>query len=154
MSLSPTIERFLDNKHIPYKRVFHPYAETAMGCAIAAKVPPKRVAKGVVLRDDEGFVMAVVPADRQVDLRAVNHFTNRLLTTAEQKDVSILFRDCARGAVPSLGQTYNLPVIWDDHLGQEPECYLEAGDHRELVKMNRDSFLDSMQNQPHGRISF
>ncbi len=153
MAIAPTLQHYLDQQHIPYKLVFHPYAETAMGCAIAAKIPPRRVAKSVVLQDDEGFVMAIVPSDKQVDLQAVNHHTNRLLSTAKQRDVNLLFRDCTRGAVPGLGQPYNMELIWDDRLADEPECYLECGDHEELLYLNKDAFMRTMQDMPHGMIS-
>ena len=124
----------------------------AMGCAIAAQIPPARVAKSVVLRDDEGFVMAMIPANRQVDIAAINRKTNRLLSPARQRDVNLLFRDCSRGAVPGLGQSYNIPTIWDDSLADQPECFLEAGDHTEFVQLNKDAFSRSVSNLPHARI--
>ena len=96
--------------------------------------------------------MAMVPANRQVDIEAINRKTNRLLSPAGQRDVNLLFRDCSQGAVPGLGQPYNIPTIWDDSLAEQPECFLEAGDHKELVQLNKEAFNRSVSNLPHARI--
>ncbi|WP_432695316.1 aminoacyl-tRNA deacylase [Marinobacterium sp. YM272] len=152
MSISATVQSYLDHQQVPYHLRHHPYTETAMRSAFAARVPAHRVAKGVVLKDEEGFVMAMVPSDRQVDLDVVNESLNRLLEPATQRDVRILFRDCEAGAVPSLGQAYNMKMIWDDSLAQENLCYLESGDHTELLELDHKSFIRLMEHQPHGLI--
>ncbi len=152
MSMSPRIREYLDARQIPYQVIHHTYAETARECADAAHIPLSRLAKAVVLKDDEGFLMAVVPSDKNVDLNAINMRTNRLLTTATQQDVNLLFRDCTRGAVPAIGQAYNMRVVWDDHILDEPDCYLEAGDHEELIYMSRQDFRTLMQDRDHGNI--
>jgi len=153
MSLAPTVQRFLDSQHVPYRMLHHTYAETMMSSAMAAQLPAHKVAKGVVLKDEEGFVMAMVPSDRMADLDAINRRLNRLLEPAAQQDINILFRDCNQGAVPSLGQAYNMPVIWDDALTLEEDCYFECGDHMDLLRLDRASFEHLMHAHPHGAIS-
>lgn len=153
MSMTPTVERFLQTRSIPYKRVQHTYAETAMGCAIAASIPAGKVAKAVMMNDDQGFMMAIIPADRNVDLDAVSRATNRVLSISKQRDVTLFFKDSIKGAVPGVGPSYNLKTIWDDRLGQVDECYMEAGDHTELINFDHDAFLKAMENMPHGTIS-
>ncbi|WP_428033090.1 aminoacyl-tRNA deacylase [Amphritea sp.] len=153
MSVSPTVQKFLNQGEIPYRLLRHPYTETSLRSAIAAHVPARRMAKGVVLRDDEGFLMAVVPSDRRVDLHAINRQMGRVLSPAAQRDVKILFRDCNSGAVPALGQAYNMQVIWDDHLADEPDCYMEAGDHQDLICFSQSTFKQVMSEKPHGMIS-
>jgi len=153
MSLAPRVENFLRENRINWQNVEHPYAETAMGCAIAAQIPPRRVAKGVLMSDDEGFYMAIIPADKQVDLKAVNNTTNRLLDIAHEKDAHLMFDDCRTGAIPSLGQAYRLPVVWDDTLASEPDCYMECGDHEHLLRVDRSDFMKMMGNARHGNIA-
>lgn len=153
MSVSPTLQTFLNQGDIPYRLIRHPYTETSLSCALAAHVPARQMAKGVVLSDDEGFMMAVVPSDRRVDLDAINQTMGRIFSPAAQRDVKILFRDCNKGAVPALGQAYNVPVIWDDHLANEPDCYMEAGDHQDLLCFSQTTFKRVMSEKPHGMIS-
>jgi Ala-tRNA(Pro) deacylase len=153
MSVSPTLQTYLNRGDIPYRLIRHPYAETSLSSAIAAHVPARRMAKGVVLKDDEGFMMAVVPSDRRVDLNAVNRRMGRIFSPAAQRDVKILFSDCNKGAVPALGQAYNMRVIWDEHLAEEPDCYIEAGDHQDLLCLSQSTFKRVMTDLPHGLIS-
>ncbi|MBQ0756738.1 MAG: YbaK/EbsC family protein [Amphritea sp.] len=153
MSVSPTLQNYLNRGDIPYRLIRHPYRETSLSTAISAHVPARRMAKGVVLRDDEGFMMAVVPSDRRVDLQAINRQMGRVFSPAAQRDVKILFRDCNKGAVPALGQAYNMQVIWDDHLAEEPDCYMEAGDHEDLLCFSQSTFKQVMSDKPHGMIS-
>ena len=152
MSMSPRIREYLDNQGIPYQLVHHDYSETARGCAEAAHIPLSRMVKAVVLRDDEGFIMALVPADKSVDINAINLRTNRLLSTATQKDVNLIFRDCTKGAVPGIGQAYNLRIIWDDRILEEPDCYLEAGDHEGLIYLARKEMSALVEDREHGLI--
>ncbi len=153
MSVSPTLQNYLNRRDIPYRLIRHPYAETSLSSAIAAHVPARRMAKAVVLKDDEGFMMAVVPSDRRVDIHAVNRQMGRIFAPAEQRDVKILFGDCSKGAVPALGQAYNMRVIWDDHLAEEPDCFMEAGDHIDLLCLSQSTFKQVMTDLPHGLIS-
>ncbi len=153
MAMSARLRDYLETQHVPYQVIQHRYAETARECAESAHIPLSRMAKGVVLKDDEGFMMAVIPSDKSVDLNAVNMRTNRLLTTATQKDVNLIFRDCSRGAVPAIGQAYNLRVIWDDSITEQPDCYLEAGDHEELLYLSAKDFQLLMHDRDHGHIS-
>ncbi|MEH6578756.1 MAG: YbaK/EbsC family protein [Amphritea sp.] len=153
MSVSPTLQNYLNRRDIPYRLIRHPYAETSLSSAIAAHVPARRMAKAVVLKDDEGFMMAVVPSDRRVDLNAINRQMGRIFAPAGQRDVKILFGDCNKGAVPALGQAYNMRVIWDDHLAEEPDCFMEAGDHTDLLCLSQSTFKQVMTDLPHGLIS-
>jgi len=153
MSLAPRVEQFLRQKQVTYQNIEHPYAETAMGCAIAAQVPPKQMAKGVLLNDDEGFYLALIPADKQLDITAVNKQTQRLLDLAHEKDARLMFDDCRSGAIPSLGQAYRIPVVYDDSLTQMPDCYMEGGDHEHLLRIDKQTFINMMGDARHGSIA-
>jgi len=152
MAIATRIRDYLENHHIPYQLVHHPYAETARGCAEAAHIPPARMTKAVLLKDDQGYLLALVPADRSINLNTLGLRTNRILRTASQREVKELFDDCTRGAVPAIGQAYDLRLIWDEQIVQQPDCYLEAGDHEELVYLSRKEFQALMENRDHGQI--
>ena len=152
MAMSHRVHEYLDAQHIPYQLVHHLYSETARGCADAAHIPPNRIAKAVLLKDDEGFLMAVVPSDKSVDINILNLQTNSLLMIATKSEVKMQFEDCTNGAVPGVGQAYDLRVIWDDSIAQQPDCYLEAGDHEQFIYLARKDFLTLMQGRVHGQI--
>ncbi len=152
MAMSARVREYLDAQHIPYQLVHHQYRETAQGCADAAHIPPGRLGKAVLLKDEQGFLMAVVPSNKSVDINTLNMHTNRFLMTASQSEVRSQFDDCVNGAVPGIGQAYDLRVIWDDSIVQQPDCYLEAGDHEQFIYLARKDFQTLMQDRDHGRI--
>lgn len=152
MTMPARVRDYLNARRIPYQLVHHPYCETARDCADAAHIAPGRMAKAVLLKDDEGFLLAVVPADKRVDINTLNQRTHRLLTTASQAEVYQQFDDCADGAVPCIGQAYDLRVLWDDSIAQQPDCYLEAGDHEQFIYLMRKDFKALIQERDQGSI--
>ncbi|MGI9277308.1 MAG: YbaK/EbsC family protein, partial [Endozoicomonas sp.] len=70
-----------------------------------------------------------------------------------EKELKELFPDCDSGAVPALGTAYGMNTCWDDELNSVQDVYVEAGNHRELVHMDREQFKQLMRGQPHAAIS-
>jgi Ala-tRNA(Pro) deacylase len=52
-----------------------------------------------------------------------------------------------------IGAAYGLPAIVDDVLAGQPDVYLEAGDHLDLLHLRGDQFARLMQDVQHGRFS-
>jgi Ala-tRNA(Pro) deacylase len=116
-------------------------------------VPGAQLAKGTVLKDEQGFVIAVVPATRRVDLGAMHRRFGRPLGLATEQELESLFGDCEPGAVPPLGAAYGIESVLDDSLMEESDVYFEAGDHRGLVHVSGTDFRKLMSDAPHGDIS-
>jgi len=101
----------------------------------------KRLAKVVmVVADNNKLIMAVVPASHRVDLDQLGQCLNsqwiRLATEEEFKDI---FPECEVGAMPPLGNIYNLDVWIDETLKSNPNISFNAGTHAETIEM---SFAD------------
>ena len=62
---------FLDNNDIPYAHTRHANAYRARDVAAAEHLPACRLAKTVVFSSDDGYGMAVLPADCLLDLEEV-----------------------------------------------------------------------------------
>ena len=60
---------------------------------------------------------------------------------------------CALGAVPPVGECYDLDVIVDDSIEEQPDVYLEGGDHTTLVHLDHAQFARLMAEARHGRFS-
>lgn len=153
MAVASTVRQFLDSHHIDYEIVQHPRSVSAARIAAAAHVPGDRLAKGVLMGDDQGYVIAVVPSTHRVDLARVHQETQRMLGLAVERDVAELFRDCDPGAIPPLGSAYGIKTLVDDRLINQPDVYFEAGDHEELIHMDRSQFNALMSGAEHGIIS-
>ncbi|ABZ78032.1 YbaK/prolyl-tRNA synthetase associated region [Shewanella halifaxensis HAW-EB4] len=154
MSISARLNEYLHDNKIDYELVPHPHSFSSLSSAIAANIPPSKLAKAVILEDHEGRrVMAVLPANHKVSLRTLGDKLNRDLRLIEEKEVYEMFGDCQKGAIPSLGEIYNLETVYDDLLVEAKEIYFEAGDHNSLVHMSRENFVRLIKDAKHLRFS-
>ena len=140
MGIAITLKDYMSKMGSEYEVVSHPRAMTALEIAQAAHVSGDCLAKAVILEDDQGYVMAVVPSTHQVRLNELRQQLHRELHLASEYELSGLFKDCDLGALPPVGQAYGIETIVAEDLAQQPEVYFEAGDHEELIRMSGNEF--------------
>ena len=153
MSMSATLEACLQNKGCRYEVLHHPYSHSSIETASAAHVPGERLAKTVLLEDEQGYVAAVLPSTHAVRLSEIWEMTGRHLTLASETDMRELFKDCEPGALPPVCTEYGMITYLDESLAQQPEVYFEAGDHEELIHMQADQFLALMDRAERARFA-
>ena len=153
MAIAKTLINYLKERGIDFEEVEHDHTSTAEASAHAAHVPAHQVAKAVVLRDGDGYVVSVLPANHSLEIGWVNDELGRNLEMACEDEFKNLFGDCEVGAVPALGEAYGLKVIWDDQLKHAADIYIEAGDHEHLIHLSGEDFRQLMARLPHSVIS-
>lgn len=153
MAIATTLKSFLETNHVEYDMVSHIHSHTALESAHSAHVPGYQMAKAVVLEDEKGYVVSVLPSTNRLDMGWVNETLGRDLEMANEDELPGLFQDCEFGAVPALSNAYGLEVIWDDQLKAASEIYIEAGDHENLIHMRGEAFCKLMKDMPHSMIS-
>jgi Ala-tRNA(Pro) deacylase len=153
MAIAQTLIDYLEARGVTYSTVEHPHSATARESARSAHVPAHQVAKAVVLKDDTGFVVSVLPANHTLEIDWVNQELERSLALASETEFKELFKDCELGAVPALSDAYGIQVIWDDDLQYTADIYIEAGDHEHLICLERKDFKKLMSSLPHSVIS-
>ncbi len=154
MSIATSVQNYLAREGVPYGTILHEHTRDSTHTAQAAHIPGDRLAKCVVLSDDHGYLMAVIPSTHKVDLGALHRQFSRNLGLATDRELIELFKDCEPGALPPLGLAYGIDMILDESLADSPDIYFEAGDHRALVHTSGGDFLRLMANAPRGRISY
>jgi len=133
--------------------VEHIHTATPRDTARAAHIPAHQMAKAVVLKDLQGYVVSVVPSHHSLEIDWVNTEWKRNLELASEKEFKEIFNDCEPGAIPALGAAYGLNVIWDNDLGYTLDIYIEAGGHEHLFCLDRKNFNKLMTSLPHSIIS-
>ena len=71
MTISLTLLEYLEWKGVDYELLHHEPAFDSMHTAEAAHVPGDQLAKCVVLEDESGYLMAVIPATHELELEAL-----------------------------------------------------------------------------------
>ena len=152
MALAPTLQKHLDQT-VTYEVISHNPTMSSTRTAQACHVSGDCLAKAIVLRRDGGYMLAVLPASHHIRLPDLRQQIGQDVALADETEIERLFPDCALGAVPAIGECYDLDVIVDDSMQQQPEVYLEGGDHTTLVHISQAQFTRLMSGARHGRFS-
>ena len=141
MSIARQILDFLDANGVRYEHISHPPVYTAQEVAQASHTPGKEFAKTVVLSDDLGFLLAVLPATRRISLDALREASGRRgLHIATELEFQDLFPDCETGAMAPFGNLYDLPVFADASLREDETITFNAGTHEDAIRMPYAAF--------------
>jgi len=153
MAMAQSVTRYLQDHDIDYGVLTHTHTATSMETAEAAHIPGDRIAKTVILEDDKGYVMAVLPASYRIDLGELHRQTHRRLGLATEIELAPIFRDCELGAIPPLGQAYGMETLVDDALAEQTDVYFDAGDHEQLVHVSGEVFTNMTEDARFMRFS-
>ena len=130
------LKNYLDQHGIQYVTISHSPAYTAQRIAELAHIPGKELAKTVIVKIDDKFAMAVLPASRRVNLR---HLKKAIgadeVVLSSEREFKELFPDCEVGAMPPFGNLYDMGVYVAEQLTEDDEIAFNAGSHTELVRM-------------------
>ena len=156
MSISKKLRAYLVAHEVKFKLITHSPTGSSMESAEQAHVSGDALAKGVLVKDDEGYLLVVVPSDYHVDLDLLHRFLDQQVELATEAEIGNLFPDCELGAVPPLGHAYGIKTIWDPKttLGKEKQVYFEAGDHVHLVRVSGKKFHELMAPADRGEFSY
>jgi Ala-tRNA(Pro) deacylase len=134
------IAEFLAQRQVAFESLPHPLAFTAQKRAKSLHIKGSQVAKGVLLRGPAGFLLAVLPATRQVDTDILERFFGGPVSLASKQDLARVFRDCEWGVVPPFGNLYGLPTVLDEAITPETLIVIETHTHVEAIRMRCRDF--------------
>jgi Ala-tRNA(Pro) deacylase len=129
---------YLDGHGIEYELVEH---EPTMSAAAEADVthrPKGQVAKTIVLQDDGGYVLAIVPASERLDLHKLRTLlgTTKSLKLATEGQIAEDFPTLEVGAVPPIGPMLPRAEVVDQRLLEQSRILCAGGDHRHSVLLD------------------
>ncbi|NQZ11163.1 MAG: YbaK/EbsC family protein, partial [Algicola sp.] len=141
MAISIRLSEYLHTNAVSYNTVAHNPTFSSVNSALEAHVPIHQLVKAVILEDHEGrHLMAILPASHKINMHKLGDDLCRSLHLAKEKQVYRLFNDCEQGAIPGLGDSYNIDVVFDDLLDQQRDIYLEGCDISTLVHLKQAEF--------------
>ncbi|NRA35205.1 MAG: YbaK/EbsC family protein [Polyangiaceae bacterium] len=153
MSVAQKLRSACEHADVEYETITHERTGCSQESAHAAHVPGRQLAKGVLLKDERGPVLAVLPACQHVDTDRLNDLMDRHLTMMSEKEFTDIFDDCSPGAIPITGHAYNLLTVTDLSLFYQQDIWMEAGDHLNLVHVSGTDFARLMQHTSRAKIT-
>ena len=130
----------LDQNKVRYEVLHHSEAVTAQRIAQAEHIKGRHQAKVVIMKSGDQHLMVVLPADHHVDPEKIEKAIGKPVSFSNENDFKSLFRDSAVGAMPPLGNLYNLPTYVDQHLAEQDYIVFEAGTHTDAIKMSYSDY--------------
>ena len=152
MAIAPTLQKYLDQT-ITYDVIPHEPTMSSMLTAEACHISGDRLAKGIVLRRNGGYMLAVLPASCHIQLPELRMQLGENVGLATEDEITHLFAHCAPGAVPPVGTCYALDAIIDESINEQPEVYIEGGDHTTLIHMDQSQFARLTTQAQRGRFN-
>jgi len=140
MSISLTVQDALEGRSIQYELLSHQHTRSSMESAGSAHVDFNHLAKAVIVKESDEYMMVVVPSDYHVHLGRLHRLLGREVGLATEEEISSLFPDCECGAIPPLGTAYRMITLVDSTLLEQDVIYFESGDHEHLIKVSGRQF--------------
>ena len=153
MTMADTVKKRLAEQGIDYEVVTHSETGASMETAAAAHVSGEKMAKAVVLKDAEGYLVAVMPATYRLGTGELYDLLGRHLEMAGEDELPGLFGDCDLGAVPPVADAYGIETVCDEGLAKLDDVYFEGGDHTSLVRVSGEDFMKLMGDARRGVFS-
>ena len=153
MAIAETVNNYLAQNSIDFDTLTHPHTGSSHETAEAAHIREDHIAKAVIVKDEAGYAMVVVPASNYVEMKHVRKELNRELELVEEDEFAKLFPDCEPGAIPPLGPAYQIETFLDEALKSLANVYFESGDHEHLIHISGNDFRKLLSGVRHGHFS-
>ena len=136
MTVSKRLKECLEANNVEYHIMTHKVAYTAQEVAAAQGVTGWQVAKSVVLKCDDEYMLIVLQAPAMVDFKRLKDALGcKEASLASESEMEKLFPGVELGAESPFGNLYNLPVYVDSGLAEMSEIVFNAGTHTETVRL-------------------
>jgi len=137
-----TVFEFLNKAGVKYEVLEHKPVFTAQRMAAVEHESGKFVAKPVIVKADDKFVMCVLAASCKIDLQSLKkQLGAKKAQLAAEDEMPQIFNDCEIGAEPPFGNLYDLQTIMDKALQADDHILFQAGSHNKAVRMAMTDYL-------------
>ena len=146
MAIAEKVKSHLDKRRILYDVHELPPFISLLQAAETGEIPLESIAKAVVLRDDLGLVLVILPATHGVDTNALSKMLHRKVELADEAQIKAIFPDCMPRFVAPIGEAYGVRTIVDESLVGTPTVYFSAGDASSLIQVSGKEFFGLLSN--------
>ena len=130
------IRDFLQANSARFEVLLHAPSHSATHRAGNVHVPGRSVAKSVLVRAGEVWVLAVLPATHRIEtMRLAEVLGVDQIRLATEAEVEQAFADCEPGALPPFGRLYGMTTILDASLSAGAEVVFVGNTRHECIRM-------------------
>jgi HD-like signal output (HDOD) protein/prolyl-tRNA editing enzyme YbaK/EbsC (Cys-tRNA(Pro) deacylase) len=153
MSVSNPVLAYLHRNDVAFKRIEHESADSLQQAVLQAGIRPELVARAVLLGDEEGILLAVLPLANALNFSRLFELLQRQLEPVERAAAHHIFQGCELGTVPPLAIPFGIQAVIDETLLEQEIVYLEPGSKHLLVRLSGEDFRHLHRFSKHGAFS-
>jgi len=140
------INDYLKNHGVHFSIHEHPPAYTAQEVAAEEHISGDMLAKSVIVKAGNEYVMCVLPASYKLDMDKVADFLGaKSVRLADETEMAKLFPDVEVGSEPPFGGLYDLTTLVDEKLAEDDEIVFQAGSHRQVIRMTYGDYASTAE---------
>ena len=135
------VAEFLRVKKVAYAFIPHRRTTDAQRLAHSVHAPGREVAKTVLLHAGAAYVVAILPADRNIDLDLAREVLGASkVELATELDIVKHCPDCELGALPPFGSQYRMKTLVEVSLTEDEQIVFEGNNHQEAYRISCSDF--------------
>jgi len=134
------LSELLSKNGVQFEHVKHQHVNTSEEAAKARGTKLRQGAKALVLKSDNGFFMAVLSAEDELDFGKLELLSGRKDVTLASADEVKHATGVSIGAVPPFASLFSLPLFVDNNLSRNQQIAFNAGTHTDSIKMGFGDF--------------
>lgn len=152
LNASPSLDALLRRNGVLYVTV-RPGLARSRPARDAKAIRGAQVVKTLLLADERGYALAVIPKNREIDLAALEAEFGRSFRTASPEEAQRIFPGLPLRALPPIHEGRDADIYLEQSLVQLSEVYLETPKPGRLVRLDGESFRSLFYGAWCGQIS-
>lgn len=140
MSTSSAVQHFLELQGIKFSLVDCPWDSHGRWQGGSVSISHAAVARPVILKDEQGMVMVVMPITGRLNLGTLNDQLQRQLQAVEKSEYPPVFASCTSFILPALGALTGLESVVDVALLEQDSVFVSSGNDEKLIRLSTEDF--------------
>lgn len=153
MSVSNPVLTYLHRNDVEFKTIEHEPADSLQQAVLQAGIRPELVARAVLMGDEEGVLLAVLPLANAINFSQLFELLQRQLEPVERAAAHHIFQGCELGTVPPLAIPFGIQAVIDESLLEQEIVYLEPGSQHLLARLSGEHFRHLHRYSKRGAFS-
>ena len=141
MSVFERLTQSLRDAGIEFAITQHRAVYTSAEAAEVRGVSLHSGAKALILKGENEFLMAVIPADLALDSHSLRKRLGSKRMRFATKEEVLEMTGLTPGSIPPFGSLFGLPTICDVRLRENARINFNAGSHTDSVQMEYDDYV-------------
>lgn len=136
---------YLEKNRIKFEVIDHRQVFTAHDLAMTLHLPHSQIAKSLLIKADNNFILAVLPADKNLDMRKLAKLVKAKKLSMPKENIMKEKFKVKPGALPAFGGLYKLPVYIDKIILKQKKILLSSGSFVQSVLLSPKDYVNLEQ---------